>query len=126
MLVGVAFLPPSFPPSRTLAFYSRNRQNRVNICNTVYLDIVVHRYGVYQQFNTNLDSCGCCSLCDVHQNQNKDHHRCLYALFHKVIHHHNFCYMIPYCSNLTIHNLLNIEARKKTKFLEFMTPCPKR
>ena len=33
--VGVAFLPPSFPPSALWAFYSRNRQNCVYFCNTV-------------------------------------------------------------------------------------------
>ena len=36
MLVGVAFLPPSFLPSRTLAFYIIKRQNCVYFCNTVY------------------------------------------------------------------------------------------
>ena len=36
MLVGVAFLPPSFPPSRTQAFYIIKRQNCLNICNTVF------------------------------------------------------------------------------------------
>ena len=37
MLVGVAFLPPSFPPSGSQAFYIIKRQNCLNICNTVYL-----------------------------------------------------------------------------------------
>ena len=37
MLVGVAFLPPSFPPSRTQAFYIIKRQNCLNIYNTVYI-----------------------------------------------------------------------------------------
>ena len=37
MLVGVAFLPPSFPPSRTLAFYIIKRQNCVNIWDRVYI-----------------------------------------------------------------------------------------
>ena len=37
MLVGVASLPTSFSPSGTQAFYSsRNRQNCVYFCNTVY------------------------------------------------------------------------------------------
>ena len=36
MLVGVAFLPLSFPPSGTQAFYIIKRQNCLNICNTVY------------------------------------------------------------------------------------------
>ena len=31
MLVGVASLPPSFPPSRTKAFYIIKRQNCINI-----------------------------------------------------------------------------------------------
>ena len=35
--MGVASLPPSFPPSGTWAFYSRNRQNCVYFCNTVYV-----------------------------------------------------------------------------------------
>ena len=35
MLVGVAFLPPSFLPSGTQAFYIINRPNCLNICNTV-------------------------------------------------------------------------------------------
>ena len=35
MLVGVAFLPPSFPPSGT--FYIIKRENCLNVCNTVYL-----------------------------------------------------------------------------------------
>ena len=35
MLVGVAPLPPSFPPSGT--FYIINRPNWVKICNTVYV-----------------------------------------------------------------------------------------
>ena len=39
MLVGVASLPPSFPSSRIWAFYSRNRQNCVYFCNTVYQHI---------------------------------------------------------------------------------------
>ena len=34
MLVGVAFLPPSFPPSGTQAFYIIKWQNCLNICNT--------------------------------------------------------------------------------------------
>ena len=37
MLVGVAFLPPSFSPSGTQAFYIIKRQNCLNICNTLYL-----------------------------------------------------------------------------------------
>ena len=37
MLVGVAFLPPSFPPSGTQAFYIIKRQYCLNICNTVYI-----------------------------------------------------------------------------------------
>ena len=37
MLVGVAFLPPSFPPSRTQAFYIIKRQNCVYFCNRVYV-----------------------------------------------------------------------------------------
>ena len=37
MLVGVAFLPPSFPPSRTQAFYIIKWQNCLNICNRVYI-----------------------------------------------------------------------------------------
>ena len=37
MLVGVAFIPPSFLPSRTQAFYIIKRQNCLNICNTVYI-----------------------------------------------------------------------------------------
>ena len=37
MLVGVAFLPPSFPHSRTQAFYIIKRQNCVQFCNTVYM-----------------------------------------------------------------------------------------
>ena len=38
MLVGVASLgPSSFPASGTQAFYSRKRQNCINICNTVYV-----------------------------------------------------------------------------------------
>ena len=37
MLVGVAFLPPSFPPSGTQAFYIIKRQNCVYFCNTVYV-----------------------------------------------------------------------------------------
>ena len=37
MLVGEAFLPPSFPPSRTQAFYIIKRQNFVYFCNTVYI-----------------------------------------------------------------------------------------
>ena len=36
MPAGVAFLPPSFPPSRIQAFYIIKRQNCLNICNTVY------------------------------------------------------------------------------------------
>ena len=39
MLVGVASLPPTFPPSGTWAFYIINRPNCVNICNTVYMKI---------------------------------------------------------------------------------------
>ena len=35
MLVGVAPLPLSFPPSGTYAFYIMNRPNCLNICNTV-------------------------------------------------------------------------------------------
>ena len=37
MLVGVAFLPPSLPPSRTLVFYIIKRQNCLNIWNRVYI-----------------------------------------------------------------------------------------
>ena len=37
MLVGVTSLPPSFPPSRTQAFYIIKRQNCLNICNRVYV-----------------------------------------------------------------------------------------
>ena len=37
MLAGVSFLPASFPPSRTQAFYIIKRQNCLNICNTVQL-----------------------------------------------------------------------------------------
>ena len=37
MLVGVAFLTPSFPPSRTQVFYIIKRQNCVYFCNRVYL-----------------------------------------------------------------------------------------
>ena len=37
MLVGVASLPSSFPASGIQAFYSRKRQNCINICNTVYV-----------------------------------------------------------------------------------------
>ena len=37
MLVGVASLPSSFLASGTQAFYSRKRQNCINICNTVYV-----------------------------------------------------------------------------------------
>ena len=37
MLVGVAFLPLSFPPSGIQAFYITNRPNCKNICNTVQL-----------------------------------------------------------------------------------------
>ena len=37
MLVGLAFLPPSFPPSGTGAFYIIKRQNCLKICNTVYI-----------------------------------------------------------------------------------------
>ena len=38
--VGVAPLPPSFPPTGT--FYFINRPNCVNICNTVYVHIQSH------------------------------------------------------------------------------------
>ena len=49
MVVGVAFLPPSFPPSRTQAFYIIKRQNCLNICNRVQLlympsTQVIHAY----------------------------------------------------------------------------------
>ena len=37
MLVGVAFLPPSFPPSGTQAFYIIKRENCVYFCNRVYI-----------------------------------------------------------------------------------------
>ena len=37
MLVGVAFLPPSFPPSGTQAFYIIKRKNCVYFCNRVYV-----------------------------------------------------------------------------------------
>ena len=38
MLVRVASLgPSSFPASGTQAFYSRKRQNCINICNTAYV-----------------------------------------------------------------------------------------
>ena len=37
MLVGVALLSLSFPPSGTYAFYFINRLNCANMCNTVYI-----------------------------------------------------------------------------------------
>ena len=40
MLVGVAFLPPSFLPSRTQVFYIIKRQNCVYFWNRVYLSFV--------------------------------------------------------------------------------------
>ena len=55
MLVGVASLPPSFPSSGTYAFYSRNRQNCVNIYNTVYLIASCSTFGflnVFDPFST--------------------------------------------------------------------------
>ena len=39
MLVGVASLPFSFPLSGMQAFYSRNRQNCIYFCNTLYFGI---------------------------------------------------------------------------------------
>ena len=48
MLVGVAFLPLSFPPSGTQAFYIINRQNCVNICNTVYTKVT--RFEVFHLY----------------------------------------------------------------------------
>ena len=44
MLVGVASLPSSFPPFGTQAFYIIKRQNGLNICNTVYLQIPTENY----------------------------------------------------------------------------------
>ena len=38
MLVGLAPLPLSFPPSGTQAFYIITRPNCLNICNTVYIN----------------------------------------------------------------------------------------
>ena len=43
MLVGVAFLPPSFPPSETWVFYIIKRKNCVYFCNTVYELTTVQR-----------------------------------------------------------------------------------
>ena len=40
MLVGVASLPPSFPSSRTQAFYIIKRQSCLYFCNTVYISRV--------------------------------------------------------------------------------------
>ena len=40
MLVGVAFLPPSFPPSGTQAFYIIERKNCVYFCNRVYFSFI--------------------------------------------------------------------------------------
>ena len=48
MLVGEAFLPPSFPPSKTWAFYIIKRQNCVNICNTVYVLNQLKNHSYYQ------------------------------------------------------------------------------
>ena len=47
MLVGVAFLPPSFPPSRTQAFYIIERENCVYFCNRVYVVFLVGSIGHY-------------------------------------------------------------------------------
>ena len=52
MLVGVAFFPSSFPPSRTWAFYIIKRQNCLNICNTVYLHIVSPDIQLHLKFFT--------------------------------------------------------------------------
>ena len=41
MLVGVASLPPPFPPSRTQAFYIIKRQKCLNICNRVYVRFLI-------------------------------------------------------------------------------------
>ena len=49
MLVGVAFLPPSFPPSRTQAFYIIKRQNCVFFRNRVY----IRYYSWFQQPQNN-------------------------------------------------------------------------
>ena len=52
MLVGVAFFPFSFPPSGTWAFYIIKRQNCLNICNTVYLHIVIPDIQLHLKFFT--------------------------------------------------------------------------
>ena len=44
MLVGVAFHPSSFPPSRTKAIYIIKRQNCVYFCNTVYLVLLLYLF----------------------------------------------------------------------------------
>ena len=44
MLVGVAFLPLSFPPSEIQAFYIISRPNCLKICNTVYIATVYAQY----------------------------------------------------------------------------------
>ena len=61
MLVGVASIPSSFPPTETYAFYSRNRQNCVSICKTVYYNIAkkkplkIFEFAVPQIQKSNLD-----------------------------------------------------------------------
>ena len=42
MLVGVAFLPLSFRPSRTWSFYIIKRQNCVNVCISVYASKLIY------------------------------------------------------------------------------------
>ena len=54
MLVGVAFLLPSFPPSRTQAFYTIKRKNCVYFCNRVYIYIDQNGKYTMVEINRNL------------------------------------------------------------------------
>ena len=56
MLVGVAPLPLSFPPSKTWAFYIINRPNCLNICNTVKIHVLYKTLMMFSPFNHNSKS----------------------------------------------------------------------
>ena len=65
MLEGVALLPPSFPPSRTQAFYIIKRQNCLNICNRVYFNrnsVIIH--SPCPKTNSNVLSLVCVKHCN--------------------------------------------------------------
>ena len=46
MIVGMSSLPPSFPPSRTQAFYIIKRQKCLNICNRVYIHFSYQEHSI--------------------------------------------------------------------------------